>query len=164
MSAESLDPAARDLQTTFVVAYPVYVSRRLRELGISAPAHMAAAIESGREKLRADLEDLFAQPADRQDRSPLEIFQSALQAPTAALHAAGVEPIERDPVVANALPGDLYDLAPASSQALGEEAFRAHLAWGVAKAAAVAGMMPRRTNGPAPRSSWLVRMRRIVPF
>jgi hypothetical protein len=38
---------------------------------------------------------------------------------------------------ANALPGDVYDLAPASSRDLGEEVWEAHLRWGAAKAAAL---------------------------
>ena len=152
MSAERLDTAARELRRAFVAAYPAYVSGRLDELGIVPPAGTAAAIEAGGKRLRADLDELFAQRPFEQTRSPLEVFQSALQEPTAALAAAGVEPAQRDPVAVHALPGDLYDLAPASSQALGDAAFRAHLAWGVAKAAVVAGMVPA-TTGSADRVS-----------
>jgi hypothetical protein len=67
-------------------------------------------------------------------RSPLEIFQEAMRFPTEALDALGALGAGRDPVAEAALPGDRYDLAPASSQALGEAAWRAHLAWGAAKA------------------------------
>ncbi len=142
MTAESFETTARELRDSFVAAYPLYVAGRLDELGLEAPPAMSAAIEAGQERLRDDLGELFARPVADQDRSPLEVFQSALQPPTAALTAAGIDPVERDPVAVNALPGDLYDLAPASSQALGEVAYHAHLAWGVAKAAAVAGMVP----------------------
>ncbi len=148
MTDESLEMRAAELQTAFVAAYPIYVAGRLVELHMAAPPTMRAAIEAGQQRLRADLSELFARPVVDQDRSPLEVFQSALQAPTAALTAAGVEPAERDPVAVNALPGDRYDLAPASSQVLGEVAFHAHLAWGVAKAAAVAGVVPARVDPP----------------
>ncbi len=55
------------------------------------------------------------------------------------LAAEGVPPRSRDRVAEGALPGDRYDLAPASSRALGDEAWRAHLAWGLAKAQALGG-------------------------
>jgi hypothetical protein len=142
MPADDFESTARELRNAFVAAYPLYVAGRLGVLGFEVPPEMAAAIEAGQEQLRADLGELLARPVADQDRSPLEVFQSALQAPTAALAAAGIDPVDRDPVAMNALPGDLYDLAPASSQALGEAAFHAHLAWGVSKAAAVAGMVP----------------------
>ena len=148
MTDESLEVRAAELQAAFVAAYPIYVAGRLADLGLAVPSTMATAIEAGQQRLRADLGELFARPIADQDRSPLEVFQSALQAPTSALTAAGVEPAERDPVAVNALPGDRYDLAPASSQVLGEVAFHAHLAWGVAKAGAVAGVVPARVASP----------------
>jgi hypothetical protein len=42
-----------------------------------------------------------------------------------------------------ALPGDLLDIAPATSRDIGEEAWRAHVAWGLARAETIAGMVPR---------------------
>ena len=57
--------------------------------------------------------------------------------PTEALRAAGVRGVPRDPVAVSALPGDLYDLAPASSQDLGEEAWQVHVAWAMQKAQSV---------------------------
>jgi hypothetical protein len=147
--AEHDEITDRQLRAAFVDAYPRYVAGRLDELGIAAPDGMEAAIEAGSRDLSKGLEALFARPAAEQDRSPLEVFQAALRAPTAALAAAEVTPVRRDPVAVNALPGDLYDLAPASSQALGEAALHAHLAWGVAKAAAVAGMVPATPQSSA---------------
>jgi hypothetical protein len=57
--------------------------------------------------------------------------------PTRALAEAGTPPVRRDPAAVAALPGDLYDLAPASSRPLGDAAWEAHMAWGAAKAAAM---------------------------
>lgn len=151
MSSDIPDPTDHDLVATFVAAYPDYVVERLATLGIAAPVGMAEAVVDGQERLRHELTELLAEPPDRQDRSPLEVFQSALEAPTDVLVAAGTEPVSRDPVAVNALPGDVYDLAPASSQALGAAALEAHLAWGVAKARAVAGMVPAAPSEPANR-------------
>ena len=71
----------------------------------------------------------------------MELFQEALRFPTAKLEQAGHRPVPRDELVANALPGDLFDLAPASSNDLGEATWRAHLAWGASKAAAMRRMV-----------------------
>ncbi len=42
--------------------------------------------------------------------------------------------VRAGPVFQGVLPGDRYDLAAASTQTLGEEAWRAHLAWGMERA------------------------------
>ena len=81
--------------------------------------------------------ELAPEPFDRQRRGPLELFQEAMQFPTAALSELGVEAVERDPIADQALPGDVFDLAPASSSTLGETVWHAHLAWGAAKANAM---------------------------
>ena len=70
---------------------------------------------------RTELGSLLRLPFREQRRSPLEVFQEAMRFPTAALDAAGTPPVSRDPAQETALPGDHHDLAPASSQALGEE-------------------------------------------
>ncbi len=80
-------------------------------------------------------------PFRAQRRSPLELVQQALEGPTRALQQLGVRPVLRDPVAVAALPGDRYGIAPASSGVLGEEAFHAHLAWGAAKARALAPLV-----------------------
>jgi hypothetical protein len=97
----------------------------------------ALARRAGEEWLRVTLDALLEMPYAAQSRSPLEVFQEAFAAPNAALADRGVTPPQRDSVVAAALPGDVYDLAPASSAVLGEEVWRAHLEWGAAKAAAI---------------------------
>jgi hypothetical protein len=82
-----------------------------------------------------------------------------LAIPTAALEAIGAEPIDRDPVDMAVLPRDRYGLAPAGSQDLGEAVWRAHLAWGIAKAEGVAGMVPAAASqGPTRPVAALVGM------
>ena len=104
---------------------------------------MGDAIEEGRGWLRTALDELLGRPYELQDRGPLELFQEALGFPTRVLEQAGHAPVPRDLPAANALPGDLYDLAPVSSRELGEAVWLCHLAWGTAKAHA----MTRRTAG-----------------
>ena len=135
---------AEVLRRELVGAFEGYVGDRLAELGIAPPAALAGAVADGAAWLDRSLHDLFALPASLQRRAPLELFQEALAPPTAALEAAGVSPVRRDAAAVAALPGDLYDLAPASSQVLGETVWEAHLRWGAAKAAAMASGAPSR--------------------
>lgn len=103
------------------------------------PAGLDEALGEGRRWLQDALKGLLGRPYPLQDRGPLELFQEAMRFPTAVLQAEGYPPVPRDELSRSALPGDLYDLAPASSRELGEEVWRAHLAWGAAKAAAMTG-------------------------
>lgn len=123
------------LTRAFVDAYPQYVESAVERRGWSDTGDLAAAVTEGAAWLESELESLLARPFDRQTRSPLEIFQEAMRFPTRALSEAGAPAVARDEVEAVALPGDLYGLAPASSQVLGEDAWRAHLTWGAEKAA-----------------------------
>ena len=134
------DPGAA-LRAAFAAAYRPYVESRLAELGASETPGIDSAVVAGQSWLDEELAELLAQPFSEQDRSPLEVLQEAMRFPTEELEAAGVESVVRDMTESVALPGDRYGLAPASSQELGEEAWRAHLAWGVAKAHALA--LPR---------------------
>lgn len=125
---------SRRLAEALVVAYPEYVRRRTPT---EVPG-LAEAIEAGADWLEGALAALLSLPFEQQSRGPLELFQEAMRFPTEALASAGVEPRRRDPVASSALPGDVYDLAPASSRDLGEEVWARHLAWGAAKARALA--------------------------
>jgi hypothetical protein len=125
-------PVADALHSAFVAAYRPYVEGLLVERGLPS---VPDAVAAGERWLDEALGELLALPAREQPRSPLEVFQEALRFPTEALLAAGADPVARDEVAESALPGDVLDLAPASSQALGEAAWRAHLEWGAAKAA-----------------------------
>ena len=137
-----MDATAAELVTALVDAFPAYVRGRVSRAGLGVPPGFEAAVAEGRHRLAEALEDLLERPFAGQDRGPLELFQEALRFPTAALAEAGHPVVRRDEAAVNALPGDLYDLAPASSLDLGEEAWRAHMAWGVAKARAMAGSVP----------------------
>ena len=132
---------------TFVDAYRPYLETTMRDRGLAPPAGWPRAVDEGRAWLVAELEGLLGRPFDAQRRSPLEVFQDAMRFPTAALSAAGIPPVARDDAEVRALPGDVYGLAPASSRDLGESAWRAHLAWGVAKAKSVSGAVPASTDG-----------------
>jgi hypothetical protein len=130
-----MDDVAATLIEAMVDAYGPYVSARLSELGIEISSEWENALAEAQAWLRSELVAVLSQRFDRQRRGPLEVFQEALAGPTEKLLAAGVAPVQRDAVVRTALPGDIFGLAPASSQALGEGAWRAHLRWGAAKAA-----------------------------
>lgn len=134
-----MSEVAAVLHRALVASYRPYVRRRLAEQGISLPEEMDAALAEGEAWLGEQLEELLRLPFHQQRRGPLEVFQQAMSFPTAALTAAGATPPRRDPVAVNALPGDRFDLAPASSRDLGEEVWRAHIAWGMAKARQVGG-------------------------
>ena len=129
-----LSDVAADLHRAFVAAYRPYLLERLGALGIDDAEAWAEVIDAGECRLDEELGALLALPSAGQSRSPLEVFGGAVAAVTPGLAAAGVIPTGRDPGTRGILPEDQYGLAPASSRALGEEARRAHLAWGVAKA------------------------------
>lgn len=124
-----------------VNGYEAYARAVVAERIGSEPVGLDDAIREGREWLHEVLEHLLRLPFPLQDRGPLEVFQEAMRFPTLVLQEAGHPPVLRDDAARSALPGDVYDLAPASSRDLGEEVWRAHLVWGAAKAAA----MTRRT-------------------
>lgn len=130
-----MDEVSARLAHELVSALRPYVTGRIAERGWPQPAE--AVCDLAESWLADELGGLLALPYRQQRRGPLEVFQEALAGPTAALAAAGVTPPRRDAAAEAALPGDIFDLAPASSAALGEGAWRAHLAWGVAKAAAI---------------------------
>ncbi|HEX7100784.1 MAG TPA: hypothetical protein VF377_16270 [Acidimicrobiia bacterium] len=132
---------SRRLIEALVAAYPDHVRRRMGDRHVPG---IDEAVDAGQRWLRDALTELLSQPFSEQRRGPLELFQAAMAFPTDHLAQAGVEPVARDPVAEAALPGDVYDLAPASTRELGEEVWAIHLAWGAAKAAA----FKRR---PAPR-------------
>jgi hypothetical protein len=126
------DEFSARLHKALVAAYRPHVESVLAASGFPP---VPEAISKGSAWLDAALSELLDLPAADQRRSPLELFQEAMRFPTDALDGAGVPPVSRDPVSESALPGDLYDLAPASSQVLGEDVWQAHLAWGANKAA-----------------------------
>ena len=154
------------LSEVLAAAYEPYVRAVLAGRAVSEPPGLDDAIEEGRRWLEEALSRMLSLPFPSQDRGPLELFQDAMRFPTKVLADAGHPAAARDALASNALPGDLYDLAPASSRDLGEGVWRAHLAWGAAKAAAMtrrtAGLLTRnlmdrsKLEGGLKRSGWAV--------
>lgn len=142
MTTPPIPEISQRLLAALVAAYPEQVWSRLPE----RPPGIEQAVRSGQEWLQATLTELLSLPFAEQRRGPLEVFQEAMRFPTERLRSAGVEPAARDPVSVSALPGDVYDLAPASTRDLGEEVWQIHLAWGAAKAAAITGSLPPGRN------------------
>jgi hypothetical protein len=142
-----LTDIARQLMIEFTSVYRPTMEERLAAGGLALTEGVEQAIAQGEEWLRDTLTELLEQPFSQQSRSPLEVFQDAARFPTAALNATGAPPIIRDRVAVAALPGDIYGLAPASSQELTSAAWRAHLAWGAAKAQAMAQQVRRPLAG-----------------
>ncbi len=132
-----MSDSARILADALTAAFRPHVARRLADRGIDAPEGFDGVLASGEAWLQTALDELLALPFERQRRGPLEVFQESMRFPTHALVAAGVAPVRRDPAAEAALPGDLFDMAPASSRQIGDDVWRAHLAWGVDKARAM---------------------------
>ena len=112
----------------FVSAYRPYTEARLAERGWVVPIDV---LDAGEAWLAETLAEQLQRPMLEQRRGPLEI-----KYPTVSLAEQGLQPAQRDEVTTEVLPGDAYDLAPASSRDLGEDVWMAHLAWGSAKAQA----------------------------
>jgi hypothetical protein len=131
----------------FVAAYTPYVQRKAVQLGVDDDA-VREAIDEGGRRLSAAFALWADVPAQSQRASPLELFREALACPTARLIELGVASNVRERTQEDALPGDVFDVAPATSRDLGEEAWAAHVAWGIARTEAIAGLVPC-TSPPA---------------
>ena len=152
MTSPDYTSATKAVHEALLAAFAGHVRARVEALGVD-PEEVGDAIEVGRRWLEVRYRELRELPPEQQRRSPLELFQAACAFPTERLESLGVAPVERDEVTVSALPGDLYDLAPASSQDLGDDVWRAHVAWGVARASIVAGMVPRSEAEPEERAA-----------
>lgn len=128
-----IDEASQALATELVATYRAFVAARTGMYRVD----LSPAISAGESWLRAELEAELSAPYHQQRRGPLEIFQAAMTFPTEALADAGAPESVRDPMAVRALPGDCFDLAPASSRDISEDVWSAHLVWGVTKARAL---------------------------
>ncbi len=143
--------ASRRVAEAFGAALGPYLTGRVGAL-TGDDALVADVVGAAQDAMRAALAGWVGLGAGAQRRSPLELLREALDAATVVLSAAGVPPVERDPQQASLLPGDIYDLVPPTSRDLGDEALHAHVAWGLARAEAMAGVVPappRPDTGPA---------------
>jgi hypothetical protein len=134
-----LTAASEALKTALVAAFGPYLRTKIGGLGMEVSDQLEGVIADCERRLSDELDALLSLPFEAQRRGPLEVFQATMSAPTAYLGEQGCEPVTRDPVAVNALPGDIFDLAPASSAALGEDVWMSHLAWGAEKAASLRG-------------------------
>jgi len=136
------------IRSTFVAAYPRYVSQLLIDRGIEINTTIADAVVEGSGVLDALLLGLSREASLDQRSSPLELFREALRPIDRALALLGV-PVPKAGTGARTLaPWDRYALAPGSSKVLGEAAHEAHLRWGLAKAVEVAAFVDS-TAGPS---------------
>ncbi len=147
MADSSYSAACDAVVEAFLVAFPQYLQSRMVEV---APAtDIDEATRQGVQWLTAELAQWARLPVEDQRQGPLHILQTASGFPTAALEEAGIVSAARDVGSQQALPGDLYGLAPVSSRDLGEAAWRAHVAWGVAKAKQVVNVVPKGESSEA---------------
>jgi len=136
----SYSAACLAVAEAFVAAYPPFTRSRLE--AIAPGLAIDDALDQGRQWLAGELGQWARLSTNEQRRGPLQIFQTAMAFPTAALEDLGVAAPSRDPGAQRALPGDEYNLAPASSRDIGEDAWQAHVAWGIAKARVMADAVP----------------------
>lgn len=130
-------PEAQALRDALARVYRPWLLHLFEIRGWEAGPTLVKAIDDGERWLTDRLDHLLAQPFDQQRRGPLELFQEAMRFPTTALIDLGVDRVDRDATAVQAIPGDVFDLAPASSAMLGETVWQAHLVWGAAKANAM---------------------------
>lgn len=149
MSSESTNQPDR-LAEALVAAFPRYIGRRLAELGVVAGGVVSGAVVTGTNQLISSLGELLAAAASEQPNSPLELVRGATIPISVVLAEMGVRPVQRDGWEVAAHGEDLFDLYPASSHDLGEEAWQLHLQWGINKAQVVAGVIPAE-DAVAPR-------------
>jgi hypothetical protein len=131
---------ATALADAIVVALPGWVERCVAgRLPTPDPAAMAAAAEAGRRaavEVGAGVRALLALDIDEQRTTPLSLLRAAVRYPTEVLQAAGVPPVDRDPIQARLLPDDPYDLNPARFADVDPALAEPGMMWGAAKALA----------------------------
>jgi hypothetical protein len=138
---DRVEPHATALADAVVAALPGWVERSVaRRIGGDAdPAVLAAARDAGRRaaaEVGEAVRTLVALDIDDQRSTPLTLLRAAVRYPTEVLQAAGVPPVERDPIQIRLLPDDLYDLSPASFADVDPALREPGLMWGAAKALA----------------------------
>ncbi len=144
-----------ELATALVAAFPLYVQQRLDVLDVDIDSPIVAAVDVAAAELADSLEALARLSPQEQVKSPLELVRDATRPITALLDERRVAAPHRDEWAVEIHPEDVYDLYPASSRDLGEEAWQLHLAWGIDKARVVAGVIPAPLPSSSPSGSGL---------
>ena len=131
-----------DLGTALVTAFPGYIRQRFATLGVTVDDDLDGVVAATVGHLAKSLDTLAGLPLQDQVKSPLELVREATAPITRLLSNRRVSTPDRDAWAVEVHPDDLYDLYPASSRDLSEEAWQLHVAWGVDKARVVAGVVP----------------------
>ena len=140
-----MEPHATALADAVEVALPRWVERSVARImaawqgGPPDAAVAEAARDAGRraaEEVGAEVRALLAADIDEQWTTPLSLLRGAVRYPTQVLEDAGVPPVERDPIQERLLPGDIYDLSPASFADVDPSLAEPGVVWGAAKALA----------------------------
>lgn len=138
------------LSAAFVRAFPGYLAEKVGGFGVELTPKLVARISVATAGLETSLADLLAVPPAEQEQSPLELVRTATLPVTRLLSEAGVPQPKRDADEVEIHPEDLYGLYPATSRDLGEQAWQAHMRWGIEKARLVAGLVPAADAPAAP--------------
>ena len=142
-----MEPHATALADAIVGALPGWVERCVvRRLPAPDEGAAQAAREAGTraaDEVGAEIRALLAADIDDQRTTPLALLRGAVRYPTEVLKAAGVSPLDRDPIQVRLLPDDLYDLSPANFADVDPALAEPGMVWGAAKALA-----HRRRHGP----------------
>jgi hypothetical protein len=133
---------ARELADGIEGVLPGWVERSVDRvhraaLGPPSPEVLDAARLAGaaaRRDVGARVRALLEADVDEQRTTPLAVVREAVSYPTGVLAAAGVPPVERDPVDRAMFPADVYRLSPASFADLDPRLTDLAIAWGAAKA------------------------------
>ena len=105
-----------------------------RSAGRDLRGAAATAAQRAQEEVGSAVRALLARDVDAQATTPLALVRGAVRYPTEVLAAAGVPPVDRDPVAAEGFPDDVYDLTPGSLADLDPDLVEAGITWGAAKA------------------------------
>jgi hypothetical protein len=92
------------------------------------------ATDAATDRVVRELGALFVLDPAEQRATPLEIVRSSYREPTAALAAAGIPGVVRDPFDERAWPDDEYGLVIRTLAEVDDELGPMQLAWGLAKA------------------------------
>lgn len=123
------------LTDAVAAALPGWVARSLRRRAPDVTDDVVAAVTVEVEaEVVPPLRSLLARDVDDQRESPLAVVRRAAATLGGALDALGVPPAVRDDHQRSLFPDDDHDLVPATFADLSEEAGRAGIEWGAAKA------------------------------
>ena len=135
-----VEPHATALADAIAAVLPGWIERCVAaRLPSPDPEAQAAAAEAGRRaasEVGAEVRALLVADIDEQRTTPLALLRGAVRYPTEVLRAAGVPPVDRDPIQARLFPEDLYDLAPANFADVDPALAEPGMVWGAAKALA----------------------------